>query len=238
MTGPSLSSSNDVELPVIGDVALTGNRNVALGVPRMHNQPEIVISRDQFVLSWNSKRRGPNWAAWEVRSADLGNVGRQDNFSTDGALKSYLVSKGNDTSVDPNDYSGSCLDRGHQVPSADRTSSVQSNTATFVMSNMIPQAAYLNRIVWERVESYERSLVSRTNGTKVYVIAGGIYDQGSGNIGSQRDIAVPSKSFKIIVKTTPGQQRWSLVNQNSQTHRSKQLGSLISGRQAVRQVRS
>ena len=206
VTGPSVLPPDDLQLPVIGDAALVGNRNVALGVPRMHNQPEIVISRAQYVLSWNSKRRGPNWAAWEVQGSDLGSVGRQNNFATDGLLKTYLASKGTDTSVGPDDYSGSCLDRGHQVPSADRTDSVQSNAATFVMSNMIPQAAYLNRVVWERVESYERSLVSRTGGSKVYVIAGGIYDQGSGAIGSRHDIAVPSKGFKIIVKSTPGQQ--------------------------------
>jgi hypothetical protein len=56
--------------------------------------------------------------------------------------------------VRPTDYAGAGFDRGHLCPSADRTSSAADNSATFLMSNMIPQAPNLNRNTWENLESY------------------------------------------------------------------------------------
>lgn len=42
--------------------------------------------------------------------------------------------------VQGSDYSGSGFDRSHITPSAARTNTVQNNSATFLMTNMIPQA--------------------------------------------------------------------------------------------------
>ena len=49
------------------------------------------------------------------------------------------------TSVSSTSYSGSGFDRGHNCPSADRTGSVADNTATFLISNMMPQAPRNNQ---------------------------------------------------------------------------------------------
>ena len=45
-------------------------------------------------------------------------------------------------------YSGSGFDRGHNCPSADRTGSTADNTATFLMTNMMPQAPTNNQQTW------------------------------------------------------------------------------------------
>jgi DNA/RNA endonuclease G (NUC1) len=95
-------------------------------------------------------------------------------------------------------FKGSCFDRGHQVPSADRDLSTDQNQLTFLMSNMIPQTANLNRFVWEHLESYIRDLVTN-QGKKVYIIAGPIYDEDFGHIGPNNDIPVPSKNFKVLI---------------------------------------
>jgi endonuclease G len=71
------------------------------------------------------------------------------------------------------------------------------NEATFLMSNMIPQTPYLNRVIWKNLEQYSRDLVQK-EGKKLYIVAGPIYDQNFGAIGPQKDIPVPSKEFKII----------------------------------------
>lgn len=188
------------EAPVIGNLPLVGNPNIKHGLPKMRSQPEILISRSQYVLSWNKSRRGLNWAAWEVNTANFGSSGRQNNFAVDDDLKDYLSTNGGGQAVGPNEFSGSCLDRGHQVPSADRTASVADNEATFVMSNMLPQAAYTNRVVWEHLEGHGRSIARSAHGAKVYVIAGGIFPANPKSIGPRNNIAVPSKNFKIIVK--------------------------------------
>jgi endonuclease G len=127
----------------------------------------------------------------------MGKITRTNRFSMDQELDDHL-NKSRQHAVTLNDYKGSCFDRGHQVPSADRTSSVENNEMTFVLSNMVPQTHYLNRVIWRNFENYARSLVNKQN-KKVYVIAGPIYDEDYGKIGVNHDIPVPSKNFKVLI---------------------------------------
>lgn len=190
---------------VLGNVPLAKNPNIALKPPQT-NEPEIIISRDQFVISYNKVRRNPNWVAWRVDATALGNVGRTNNFAEDSELEKYLQknSKTTNDAVGPTEYFGSCYDRGHQTPSADRSETIKDNEATFVMSNMLPQTPYLNRVVWMHLEHYTRELIRR-EGKAVYVVTGPIYDQDFGKIGPKQDIQVPSKNFKVLVILEPGQ---------------------------------
>ncbi|WP_413290481.1 DNA/RNA non-specific endonuclease [Bdellovibrio sp. HCB337] len=181
---------------VIGDVPLKQNANV-LGLPSTPTD-EVIISRKQYVISYNKERRSPNWVAWKVDAKSLGAADRTDKFQQDKELQEYLSQDPQTPpAVTPNDYSGSCFDRGHQVPSADRTNSTSSNQATFVMSNMLPQTPYVNRVLWEDLEQHTRKLVAE--GNTVYVIAGPVYDQNFGEIGPNNDIPVPSKLFKVLI---------------------------------------
>jgi endonuclease G, mitochondrial len=190
---------------ILGSVSLPKNSNIAFKPPTT-NESEIIISRTQYVISYNKSRRNPNWVAWKVDSTDLGSVGRTNHFAEDGELDKYLQQSGGTSphAVRPSEYSGSCYDRGHQIPSADRSVTIQDNEATFMMSNMLPQTPYLNRVVWMHLEQYTRDLVKRENKV-VYVVAGPIYDQDFGKIGPQSDIQVPSKNFKVLVILDKGQ---------------------------------
>jgi endonuclease G len=183
---------------VLGSTPLDGNPNLAQKAP-LNDASEIIISRDQYVISYNKLRRSPNWVAWKLELEQIGTSGRSNNFLQDTDLENYLSqSPTNLHAVDPTDYKGSCFDRGHQVPSADRTDTKENNQTTFFMSNMIPQTPYLNRVIWEHLEQYTRDLVQK-QGKKAYIIAGPIYDQDFGLIGPNKDIPVPSKDFKVIV---------------------------------------
>ena len=77
--------------------------------------------------------------SWHSSSAWLGSAARQDDFQTDADLPSGWYQ------VKATDYSGSGFDHGHNYPSADRTGSVPDNSATFLMSNMMPQAPNNNQ---------------------------------------------------------------------------------------------
>ena len=95
----------------------------------------------------------------------------------------------------PGDYSGSGYDRGHIAPSADRTRNEADNSSTFLMSNMMPQVPEVNRGVWGDLEEYCRELVQQ--GKELYIIAGPVGSKGS--IGKKEMIAVPAKTWKVIV---------------------------------------
>lgn len=184
----------------IGDIELADNPNFALGAPiSAGTNAQVLVSRSQYVLSWSKKSLLLGWAAWELRDADLGAVDRSDDFRTDDELKDYARENLATNVVTPRDYTSSCFDRGHQVPSADRTNNQEDNSATFFMSNMIPQTSYLNRGHWARLEDHTRDLIRGTGG-KLIVYAGPIFKNSPGYIGRRDNIAVPSKNFKIIVK--------------------------------------
>lgn len=181
---------------VVGDYDLKRNPNTQIGVPTNEsNAPEIIISRKQYVISWNKERKVANWTMWSLRNKDLGKTPRDRNFHIDKDLERAV---GKDYVVTPKDYQGSCFDRGHQVGAADRNSSFNDETETFMMSNIIPQTAFLNRGPWERLEQYERSLVKEKN-KDLYIIVGTIFDEDYGAIGPYNDIVVPSKNYKIIL---------------------------------------
>jgi DNA/RNA endonuclease G (NUC1) len=94
------------------------------------------------------------------------------------------------------------LDRGHQVASGDRTASLSDNQATFMMSNISPQSAYLNRRPWVSFERFLRNVVLEQK--KEFYIYSGVTTESQGRVGVNRDIAVHARNFKIAVMKPAG----------------------------------
>ena len=99
-------------------------------------------------------------------------------------------------------YTGSGFDRGHLCPSADRTSTVADNSATFLMTNIMPQVPRNNQQTWANLEDYCRDQLA--TGTEVYVIAGSYGRGGTGTNGylttlDQGRITVPARCWKVVV---------------------------------------
>jgi endonuclease G len=187
---------------VVGDTDLTGNRNVAGGLPKSSSSRsqalgDVVLSREQFVVAFDSKSKVPAWTSWQIVSKDVGDAERSNEFRSDEILNKYLEIRTRELGVTPQDYVGSCFDKGHQSPSADRTRSSQDNDATFYMSNMAPQTAFLNRRIWKDLEGYSRDLVKK-DGRKLQVYAGSILRDGREGIGRAKDIQVPEAFYKVI----------------------------------------
>ncbi|NIG55809.1 DNA/RNA non-specific endonuclease [Chitinophaga sp. Cy-1792] len=203
ISGGSNRINIDDVIVTTGDTDTTSadDSNLLLGNPS-NAQPSIVLTqnylKDQkyYIESYNSVRGEPNWVSWHIASADLGSAARQDNFRADATLPSGWYQVG------ANSYSGSGFDRGHNCPSADRTSTVDANSATFLMSNMIPQAPQNNQQTWANMENYVRSLV--TAGNEAYVIMGSYGTGGTGSNGSANtinngNVTVPSNVWKVVV---------------------------------------
>jgi endonuclease G len=191
-----INVSAKVEI-ILGNVPVDKNPNLINFFPKT-DASEIIISRDQYVLSYNKLNRSPNWVAWVLDTSKLGNSGRTNSFIQDMDLENYLDKFDDQYKVVmATDYRGSCFDRGHQLPSADRTVSAEDNRTTFLMTNMAPQTPFLNRVIWEQLESYTRTYVKSQN-KKAFIIAGPIFDENFGAIGPNKDIKVPAKEFKLI----------------------------------------
>jgi endonuclease G len=209
----AINASAKVET-VLG-TPLAKNANLSGTLPVSSSESEIILSRDEFVISYNKVRRSPNWVAWKLDASSLGKTPRQDAFARDSELEKYLQATGKQYhAVEPSEYDQSCFDRGHQSPSADHSSDPAVNKASFVMTNIVPQTPYLNRVIWEHLEQHTRNLVLNEN-KKVYIITGPIYDEDFGSIGPKKDIPVPSKNFKIIV-VLDAKQTWKNIDQQTE----------------------
>ncbi len=175
-----------------GTCGLPGNPNLEMGNPSnatrdLSNKNNYLVVKDQYVMSYSSDRKTPNWVSWQLNEDWLGRSGRTGNFRADDSLPASFEQ------ATPNDYKNSGYDRGHNVPSGDRTRTREDNEATFYMSNITPQASDNNQGPWEKLESYTRELAKQ--GKEIYIIAGS--DGSKGEIGD--GVNVPEDFWKVVV---------------------------------------
>jgi endonuclease G len=155
----------------------------------------LLMIKHQYALSYNKTKGHANWVSWELTKTWMGPAERQDDFRPDNTLPTGWYK------AVPNDYTNTGFDRGHLCPSADRTLTETDNSATFLMTNIIPQAPRLNRESWAYLEDYCRDVVK--TGYKAYIIAGTIGTGGIGSNGAGNSlngkVNVPASLYKIIV---------------------------------------
>jgi endonuclease G, mitochondrial len=187
---------------------ISSNINITMGNPSnalasISTPDNFLLEKPQYVVSYNRSKATSNWVSWYLNSTSIGSTPRQNDFRADNTLPNGWYQ------VDDNDYSGSGFDRGHMTPSGDRTSSVANNSATFLMTNMIPQAPGNNQGPWEKLESYLRGQLNANGGQEIYIIAGSYGIGGTGTAGTTNTIAagqitVPAQTYKIALILSNG----------------------------------
>jgi endonuclease G, mitochondrial len=162
-----------------------------------------LLDETYYKTAYSSSRAIPVWVAWHLQSEDIGSAPRQDDFRSNPKLPSNWYKAENFS------YSGSYFDRGHNCPSADRTSSVAANSSTFLMTNMIPQAPMLNQGPWEGLEDYIRNTLVGTT-KEAYIFMG---NYGTGGVNGNNiavssidngSITVPKQVWKIAIVMPKG----------------------------------
>lgn len=172
--------------PVKNSIHLTlGNPSNA--TTSLLSPDNYLMLKPQYALSYNNSKHIPNWVSWQLNASWLGSARRSNNFRPDDSLPSGWYQ------VVPGDYNGSGFDRGHMAPSGDRTNTPNDNSATFLMTNILPQSKASNQGPWEELERYCRSLVQQ--GKELYIIAG--------SYGKKRllkgNVVAPTHTWKVVV---------------------------------------
>lgn len=148
-----------------------------------------------YTLSFDLGNKIANWVAYPLTKDYLGSAKRQDDFRVD---PSFPASSQMNAGV----YG---YDRGHQLPSADRTGNMELNSQTFYYSNMTPQLAGFNQKIWADMESKVRSYAGSCD--TLYVVTGAVLKTVGGiesvsytsdRSGIQK-IAVPNYYYKVLV---------------------------------------
>ena len=171
-----------------------GNPSKATDDPT--NADNFLMRKTYFALSYNDAKATPNWVSWSLKEGDFGSASRAQFYPDAFLPKTYRH-------VTPKDYTGSGFDRGHMCPRSDRTSTAEAATATFIMTNIVPQSPHVNQKAWNDLEEYCRTLV-RSRKHALYIVSGPQGRGGEGtngraeSIGNGR-ITVPAKCWKVIL---------------------------------------
>jgi endonuclease G len=187
--------------PISSSMARIATDNLLLGNPSnaqtsTTTPTNYLMQKTQFALSYNRDQGKPNWVSWHLDPTWIGSAARCDCFWSDATLPTGWYRVGNSS------YTNSGFDRGHNCPSADRTYSSTDNKATFLMTNMMPQAPMNNQRTWAYLENYCRTLMNQ--GNELYIICGSYGSGGYGSNGYKTTIdngrvTVPNRIWKVIV---------------------------------------
>lgn len=186
-------------IPATAPTTATYRNHLEFGRPADADpSDDIILVHPQFVVDYNPRRGGPNWVSWELNKTQFGDAPRCDCFSPDPLLPSGV------TRIVDIDYRNGGYDRGHMAQSEERTTTDQENASTFLLTNVLPQAAQINQGPWGQFEIYLNDLV-RDQDKDVYIIAGGIYGLNPKTLKNEGRVAIPDYTWKVALIVEGGQ---------------------------------
>lgn len=145
-----------------------------------------------FVIHYDERFRLPQFVVYQLTREQLlhHHARRANRFFADPLLTGPVRNE---------DYARTGYDRGHMAPAGDFSFDQRANNETFVLSNMAPQRAGLNRIAWKALEEQVRRWACGEE--KVTVITGPVLKPGLPRLKS--GLPVPEKFFKVVIDETP-----------------------------------
>jgi DNA/RNA endonuclease G (NUC1) len=163
---------------------------------------DYLMMKPQYALSYNNDKGTSNWTSWHLDSTWVTGVSdRQNDFRSDDTLPPSFKHVSNGYR-----FATYGFDRGHMTPSADRTSSIADNSATFLMTNMVPQASGNNQGPWNNLEGYIRTQLSGSQ-NELYIVSGGTGVGGNSTTGhwdniidtAGNSVTVPQWTWKVVM---------------------------------------
>ena len=148
-----------------------------------------LIYHTYYTLSYSEKHEQAEWVAYDLKAEYITSTNfKRPYFEKDPKVKTHSAHYKN--------YSKSGYDKGHLCPAGDRKFSKSAHDETFLTSNISPQEHQFNAGVWNRLEQKTRYWATKYK--SLYVITGGILEDASKSIGSEK-VTVPNYFYKIIL---------------------------------------
>jgi endonuclease G len=150
-----------------------------------------ILVRKGYVLDHDNTKKVATWVSYHLTDAYLvPKVPRSNDFRPD--LDLPVGQR-----AELKDYKNSDYDRGHQCPAEDMRRSAQTESESFLLSNMTPQNKRLNEITWKKLEDKVRAWAKKRH--NLYVMTGPIFiGKNIKTIGPDK-VAVPIAYYKIVV---------------------------------------
>lgn len=160
-----------------------------------------VLRNPGFVVGYSDARRQPLWVTYRAESLKGKRpYRRMQGFEADPRLA---------RPVRPQDYSRSGYTRGHLAPAylIGRLYGRDAQRFTHLMSNIAPQKARLNELLWERLEEAEADIVA-PGAVELWVAAGPVF--GAAQPLKRSGIALPEAFYRVWLDLRDGQP-WAMA---------------------------
>lgn len=154
------------------------------------NGQEIVLCREGYTVSYNSKTKNPNWVAWHLSAEH-----------TDGAIKRFGGYREDESVPLPRateeDYRGSGWTHGHMCPAADNKWDSLAMRESNLLTNICPQHGSLNSGLWNRIEMDCRQWAQKFG--DLYIVCGPVLLNREHETIGPNKVVVPEAFFKVIL---------------------------------------
>lgn len=188
-------SAASVDSPSPKPSSSVGLHCADIEVPAVASSAKDSVVRNvvgRYTLLYSESRLQSRWVAYKLIRSDVGGgAGRSSSFTVD----PYIAGRGWRYATNA-DYAGSGYDKGHLLPSADRSASKEQNRETFRLSNIAPQRPRLNRGPWRLLEEELRRRTARYD--TLYIVTGPIFAASAAHIG-RGGVDLPDRFYKAVV---------------------------------------
>ncbi len=190
---PKPSATGWLELPAVPDGTDFFTHSMTVGSTKTRN----------YSFIWDYDNLVAPWVAYPLCKWNIGNnIKRTNAWALD-----PLLSEGKQPVLYRGFSEGNngWYARGHQIPSADRLTSYESNSMTFYGTNMTPQIQEgFNGDIWATLEGKVRSWANSSD--TLYVVTGCVIDYPEGqtvkyaldNYGKK--VTVPTAYYKVVLR--------------------------------------
>jgi endonuclease G len=183
----------------------------AFALERSHPEGKSgpIIEREGYAVQYNSDCRTPYWVSYLMKDSDLvPNVTRKDDFRPDPELRVPQAAL--------SDYKNSGYNRGHMARAGLFTKSKKLMSESFILSNIIPQDAYMNQSgAWRRLEDFEFGAIKSKK--EVSIVSGPLNGPNDQRIG-QNEVCVPEYVFKVLYQESPKPSAIAFIIPNFRTN--------------------
>lgn len=159
----------------------------------------VVLNHKYYEVHYQPEWRMAKYVRYTLTAAQLrekkANRKKSGRFIPDPQLETMQLSAVTEKEC----AKGSGYDKGHLAPAEDFRYDQEAMNSTFVLSNVVPQKAGLNRGIWKKLENRVRRWACGEE--KITVFTGPLLDKPVSKLTT--GLAVPEEFFKIVVDETP-----------------------------------
>ena len=154
------------------------------------NRSISVLTNHGYLVGYCESLKNPIWVAYRI--------GKTKTPLDSARANQFLTDTRTTSKVSDEDYRGSGFDRGHMAPNfAIKTNYGKlAQLETFLMTNISPQTAKLNRSIWRKLEHKVAAKYAQDL-SDIWVITGPIFDDDPPKMHS--GVSIPHSFYKIVV---------------------------------------